>query len=143
MIHDNLNRLLSLSISVLIGLVGLGSSLQLEQFSAEMIEHVGKMDHMPQMIQTGTKNNDQLFQGYEVVAILSHHLREGDIQMINAGLVYVDSHQEDLEYTVDGTIIETWEQLEEISFESSYRIAYCGHKNSRATAIAFQSVAGD
>lgn len=143
MIHENLSRLMSLSMGVLISLVGLGSALQLEKISVESIAYVSTIYEKPQMIRTGINSSDQLFQGHEVVAILSHHLREEDIQMVNAGIVYVDSHQEDLKYSVDGTIVETWDQLDDIPFDGHYSIAYNSQINSRTTAIAFQSVAGD
>lgn len=113
-----------MAVGLILCLGALGTALHLQEESGAYLDQVKNAGQVASLVKEQTLNDPLVMEGFELIAAIAHQLRQKDVQLDNADLVFEGSLSGGANYVVDGNGMETWSNLSLIDSSKCYRISY-------------------
>lgn len=117
-------KLLSMAVGLMLCLGALGTALRLQDESGAYLDRVKSSDQRTGIVKQQALGEPYVVEGVELVAAIAHQLRQKDVQLDNADLVFEGSFNGGASYRVNGNGVDAWSKLPLIDPSRHYRIRY-------------------
>jgi F0F1-type ATP synthase membrane subunit c/vacuolar-type H+-ATPase subunit K len=121
---DNISKLLGIAVGLMLCLGAFGTAIHLQNVSSSYLEQVKNEGQRTSLVKQQALNEPLVMEGFELVAAIAHQLRQKDVQLDNADLVFEGSPSGSASYVVDGNGVDAWSKLPLIDSYKHYRISY-------------------
>lgn len=121
---DSLYKLFSIAVGLMLCLGALGTALHLQEGSKDYLNQVKNVSQRSGFVKEQAVEETMVMEGYELLAAIAHQLRQKDVQLGNADLVFEVSPGAFASYVVDGDGMDAWSKLSLIDSSKRYQISY-------------------
>jgi len=121
---DSVSKLLALAVSLMLCLGAFTTAHHLQQTTGDYLVQLKDAGQRTGLVRQRALETSKDLAGFELIASIAHQLRQTDVQLDNADLVFEGPPRGRIGYWVDGNEIDDWSKLPLIDSSRDYRISY-------------------